>query len=252
MDILYIVGPPGLSKHGNQELRWSLRSVAKYARNVGRVIVAGYPPDWLSDAVVRHEVLDRPGEFKFRRIWRCAFAVIDAGLLKGEFLVSFDDNFYTAPVDVDATPFWMRRPALLPFGTQRSGGENYRRSIAETRRRLLAAGYPIVDCACHCNTRLHAEDAAAARALDDAGGGPHHWLGLDLEATFVNIRAKREPGIVFTHRKDWKCEKYEQAAVDAGQFSIGDGAFDDPAFVGYMAREFGAPCVYEKTESTLK
>lgn len=247
MDILYIVGPPGLSKHGNQELRWSLRSVAKYARNVGRVIVCGYPPDWLSGAVVRHEVLNRPGEFKFRSIWRSALAVIDAGLLKGEFLVSFDDNFYTAPVDVDATPFWMRRPALLPFGTQRSGGENYRRSIAETRRRLLAAGYPIVDCACHCNTRLHAEDAAAARALDESYQGRDHWIGLDLEATFVNIRAARTPGIEFTYRKDWKCEKFDADAVASGQFSIGDGAFDDPKFRAYMDAEFGAPCVYERS-----
>lgn len=247
MDILYIVGPPGLSKHGNQELRWSLRSVAKYARNVGRVIVAGYPPPWLSDAVVKHDVLDRPGEFKFRRIWRCAFAVIDAGLLKGEFLVSFDDNFYTAPVDVDATPFWRRRPELLTFKEQRSGGDNYRRSIAETRRCLIAGGYPINDCACHRNTRLHAADAEAARALDERfQDSPHHWLGLDLEAVFVNVRAKRE-AIRFADAKDWKCEKFDANAVASGQFSIGDGAFDDPKFRAYMDAEFGVPCVYERS-----
>ena len=38
MDVLYIVGTG--SKHDNLELRWSLRSLAKFGRGVGRVIVA--------------------------------------------------------------------------------------------------------------------------------------------------------------------------------------------------------------------
>ena len=38
MDVLYIVGPE--SGHQNRELRWSLRSLEKFGRNLGRVVVA--------------------------------------------------------------------------------------------------------------------------------------------------------------------------------------------------------------------
>ena len=251
MDILYLVGPPELSKHGNMELRWSLRSVAKYARNVGRVIVCGYPPDWLSDAVVRHEAHDRPGEYKFRCVWRKLFAAIDSGLLKGEFLMSCDDHFYTAPVDLDATPFWYRRdmlPLFNPDGGGKGGGEGYRRHLAHTRRALLGGGYGARDCASHCNVRLDARDADAARALDEADvGDAEHWLGLDLGSVFLNARARREPGLPFAFRKDRKCDRLDADAVASGQFSISDEAFDDPAFVRYMEQTFPSPCVYERS-----
>ena len=52
MDILYIV-KGGATGGTDDELRCSLRSLARYGRGVGRVFVAGGPPAWLSDAVVR-------------------------------------------------------------------------------------------------------------------------------------------------------------------------------------------------------
>ena len=56
-DVVYVVGKPDKCKD-NYMLRASLRSIAKYGKNIGRVIVAGYPPDWLSDAVVKVHVED--------------------------------------------------------------------------------------------------------------------------------------------------------------------------------------------------
>ena len=49
MDMLYILGNG--SKHDNQELRWSLRSLEKYGRNVGSIAIVGEPPEWLSPEV---------------------------------------------------------------------------------------------------------------------------------------------------------------------------------------------------------
>ena len=54
MDIVYILGTG--SKHDNIELRMSLRSICKYGQNIGRVIVAGDPVDWLSDDVVKIKI----------------------------------------------------------------------------------------------------------------------------------------------------------------------------------------------------
>lgn len=52
VDIVYAVGK-GSKDIDDKPLRWSLRSVEKFAKNVGRVIVAGYPPDWLSDEAIK-------------------------------------------------------------------------------------------------------------------------------------------------------------------------------------------------------
>ena len=52
MDILYIIGK-NKSLCSNFELKCSLRSIAKYGKNIDRVFVAGYCPEWLSDEVIK-------------------------------------------------------------------------------------------------------------------------------------------------------------------------------------------------------
>ncbi|MBR0299772.1 MAG: hypothetical protein IJQ93_05590, partial [Bacteroidales bacterium] len=61
MDILYIVGA-GCSRCNDFELRMSLRSIAMYGKNVGRVFVCGHCPDWLSDEVVKLPLDTVPAE----------------------------------------------------------------------------------------------------------------------------------------------------------------------------------------------
>ena len=244
MDLVYLVGPEAVSKHNNQELMWSLRSVAKYARNVGRVIVAGYPPEWLSSAVVRVPVEDRPGDYKFWCIWRKLFAAIDAGVVSGEFLVSGDDYFYTRETDLESTPFYYRRRGILPFEEMKEGGGGYRKHLAATRELLVRNGYPARDCAGHCCFRVDTADAKEVARIAGAYGGANRYYGFDPASCFINVRSMRQH-IDWTFRKDWKCTGYVQEAVDCGQFSIGDEAFGDPVFLQYMAREFGSPCRYE-------
>ena len=49
MDILYVIGKG--SEWNNNELRFSLRSIAKYGKNIDRVFIVGYKPDFVSDEV---------------------------------------------------------------------------------------------------------------------------------------------------------------------------------------------------------
>ena len=50
MDIVYIIGKG--SKWNNQELKYSLRSIAKYGINIGKVFIVGYKPNFVSDEVI--------------------------------------------------------------------------------------------------------------------------------------------------------------------------------------------------------
>lgn len=252
IDILYLVGPDGGARGDGTELRWSLRSVAKYARNVGRVIVAGYPPEWLSKEVARLAVPDGPPGLcmcKFRYLWRKAFAAIDEKLVSGDFLVSCDDHFYTAPVDAEATPAYFRSLSLRATeatdNERRDGEILYRRSLVATRETLVRAGYSARDCAGHCNFRCHTGDAETVRRIAAQSTVPNAELGFDLGSMFLNVRAMREP-LRWVHRKDWKCRSFSADAVASGQFSIHDAALEDPKFLAYMDEEFGTPCKYEE------
>ena len=244
MDVLYLVGPD--SGHDNRELRWSLRSLARFAANLGHVVVAGYPPSWLAREVVRVPIDDNPvGLSKFRYIWKNCFAAIDSGAVSGEFLVSGDDHFYSAPVDLDATPIWYRGLCIPPFERLNLGGRHYRQSLAATRETLLAAGYPARDCASHCNFRIDSADAPVVRRLAAESTAPFHERGLDLGSMFCNVRAMRQAPLPWKYRPDLKLDRFDADAVATGQFSIDDAAFADPAFVSYMETQFGSPCRFE-------
>lgn len=65
MDIVYILGNG--SPWGNNELRYSLRSLALYARNVGDIIIVGECPDWVKD--VHHSYLPDPFSRKADNAW---------------------------------------------------------------------------------------------------------------------------------------------------------------------------------------
>ena len=246
MDILYLVGPD--SGHDNRELRWSLRSVAKFAAPVGRVIVAGYPPEWLSDEVVRFPTPDNQGDYKFVCIQRKLFAALDAGVVTGEFLVACDDHFYSKPFNIDATPFYYRRLCLRRFEDTNddAGGAGYRQCLHETRELLVRNGYTARDCASHCNFRIRAEDAPAVRALIEKDDGKWKARGIDLGSMFYNVRWPLDL-FDWTFRKDFKLTAFDEAAVATGQFSIGDAAFNDPKMMEWFDRELGEPCKYETT-----
>ena len=220
--------------------------MAKYARNLGRVIVAGYPPAWLSPEVVRVPVKDDPKDYKFWAIWRKLFTAIDEGAVQGEFLVSCDDHFYTKPVDLDSTPFYYRRLGILPVDEQKSGGIGYRRSLHATREMLIRKGYSARDCAGHCNFRIDTADAVAVLAAVETYHGQFRSYGFDIASSFINVRAARQH-IEWTFRQDHKVQDLaaDQAAIECGQFSCDDAAFNNKPFLAFMEREFGAPCRFE-------
>ena len=241
MDLLYVVGPD--SGHGNRELRWSLRSVAKYARGLGRVVVAGYPPEWLSEEVVRFP-FPNAGKGKLRNQARTLLAVVCAGVMgTGEFAFTDDDVFLSAPLDLDALPFFCRSNALPPLDRQTQGGEAYRQLLANTRDALVENGYPAVEAVSHAIRRLRVAEAPEVQALFDRAPDP----GIEMQAAFQNVRARRER-VDFTRRQDIKMRAWDEDAVKSGMFSIGDQAFADGRVLEWFETTFGTPCRFERTE----
>lgn len=112
MDILYLLGK-GCSKCDNNELRYSLRSIEKYGKNVDRVYVAGYCPDWLSDNVIKVPVNEpykcaRNITEKHLNMLYTIMYVVDNTDINDDFLISMDDHFYIKEVDFDNYPVYAK------------------------------------------------------------------------------------------------------------------------------------------------
>lgn len=242
-DIIYSVGPD--SGHGNRELAWSLASLKRYAKNLGRVVVAGYPPDWLPDWAERFPFERIPDHSNYYNLFECVMAAIDAGAVCGEFLYSSDDHFLSMPFDCDAVPFWRRQsnPVIRSLPEARAAGRpcnNFDKMMAQTREVLLANGYGIVRCNVHKMTRIRCDEAVEARRLADSA--PDKYFGVELTCVFQNIRARKE-NIVWTwDPKDWKLYQFDPEAVASGQFSCADAAFADRRFLEYMDMTYGDCC----------
>lgn len=167
MDILYIIGN-GNSKCNNKELRYSLRSIDKYGKGVGRVFVAGFCPDWLSDEVVKvpfiqpyntltEKFSSRTGLcLKFANVLATILYVVDNTDISEEFLISMDDHFYTRPIDFEHYPFYAKggEEQELPV----VGKSPYGKVMAETReflkRKKLPTHYLTIHRNMHCSKKI--------------------------------------------------------------------------------------------------
>lgn len=150
MDILYIVGK-GFSDWHNNELRYSLRSIAKYGRNVGRVFIAGYIPYFVNqENVVCLPVKDTTRNKHYNILSAIEYAVEHSDI--GErFVYSSDDHYYTRPTDFDKYPvYW--RGVELPI--EQKNNTWYQRTLHSTRECLEAFGLPTRHYAWHGNTHF--------------------------------------------------------------------------------------------------
>lgn len=243
MTLLYIVGTG--SKHDNVELRWSLRSVAKFARGVSRIVVAGTPPGWLSDDVERFEYRQHLVRTN-RNIPDTALAAIKVLGLKGDVVLAYDDCILTAETDFTALPL-LCRGWSLPKETSSDNG--YFKALVETRKFLLDNGLPCVDFEQHA-FKVFSADAILRRfdlvrkSVDESA------YGVTADCLFCNLTLAEDPRRPVRFRADVKLRKMTEADLSAGFCtSFSDAAFDDPSFVPLMNRHFGNLCRYERSAS---
>lgn len=247
MDILYVVG--NHSRHDFLELRLSLRSIEKYGRNVGRVVMAGFVPDFISDRVVKCPVEDKY-RTKHSNILNCIETAVDRGLLDGEFLYSSDDHFYVKPTDFDNYPYFYKADYLPDYvNTADVVHRRYHWSLVYTKRVLEMAKLQYRNYAFHCNTHMSAETVRAARDLIRYS----YWTPFGVEPTclLMNMRMSLHPETPIVHRRDTKLEWADNRQQildcigDLECVSMADSAFECPEIMGFFREEFGRVSAYE-------
>ena len=240
MDVLYVV------KGDSPDFRYSLRSVAKFASNVGRLVVAGTDiPSWLSDDVVRVEV---PSPFD-RKQKNILFAILEAmrrGAVTGHCLYSSDDHYLLAPYDFDRFP-WFARPT--GYGMP-SSPNPYRMSVCVAGVLLYANRLPCehrLDG--HWNTHLDARDLPLVERLV-SGYETTRW-GCEPSTPFVavGIANGRCPGLDVRPDKKLKDDNADFAAIarDHRGMMSAYALEGMPRLRAWLKDRFTEPCRWEKT-----
>lgn len=241
MTVLYILGDG--SKHDNIELRWSLRSLAKFATDVDRVIVAGNPPDWLSPEVERfdyHQHLDRTN----RNIPDTVVAAITALDLHGEIVMAYDDAILSDRVTFAALGLMVRGwtlPEMVPGDCR----NNYFKALVETRKFLMEHSLPALDFEQHAFKIIDADlirvnMKIVREAIDKS------YFGVTADCLFTNLMLTKPNHRPVVRREDSKlCNMTLHDISRDWCFSFSDKAFDDPTFLQLMNDFYGEPCKYE-------
>lgn len=246
MDILYIVGKG--SKHDNMELRYSLRSICKYGYGIGKIVIAGTPPDWLSSEAVQVCCSD-PFQYKHSNILRCIENVVDKGLVDGDFLYSSDDHFYVRPTDFANYPYYYKSEQLRPFVDDMDRFYKYHKSLVDTRMILIKNNLPYRNYSQHCNTHMNADVVREHREMIHATFKLHY--GAEPTSIIMNAWSIRPDFPNTTLRRDSKIDhadnlKHLHEQIGSREaFSIGDAIFNGHALQDFFNEEFPNKCVFE-------
>lgn len=167
MDILYSLGEG--SKWNNNELKYSLRSIAKFGKNVKNIYVVGYNPGFLSDKVIfisKENLYDS----KHKNILDAIVYAVDNCNIDNEFLYSSDDHFYIKETDFDNYPYFVKGQLISkiiqsPKMRRKIKSRSYFKSLIDTRNCLLNEHFTTYDFSWHGNTHLSREGIEKARLL---------------------------------------------------------------------------------------
>ena len=141
IDVLYIIGNGSL--YGNEELRYSLRSLDKFGRNVGRVFITGECPAFVDQTKITFLPELDIGCPAVNHWWKVqqTFSKTDIG---ERALLMYDDIFFCKPTDCAKYPWRCRGelPTLRPDG-------EYRRSLYNAACWLKKRYMPILNYTLH-------------------------------------------------------------------------------------------------------
>lgn len=167
MDILYVIGKG--SNWNNNELRFSLRSLERYGKGVGRVFIIGPArPHFLSSNIVFIEHQDR---FKYpsHNVIDCLMHVAWHTDISDDFLFSADDHFLCKDTDFDHFPIFRKgNLPQNPNAPKTYPSPGYWRILHNTYCLLRKYNLPTTNFAQHCNTHFNKSVFKAMRPIFEA------------------------------------------------------------------------------------
>lgn len=252
MDILYVIGQG--SRWQDNELRYSLRSLCKYGRNVGRIFIAGYLPVFINPESVTYIKCRDEYKAKHHNILRCIEKAVETAPISSEFLYSSDDHFYIKETDFDHYPYYLRpgEDKLLPSRYEKDEKHNsYRSSLISTHQLLSSHNLPVYRFSWHGNTHFNRKlfNAPLMKQMRRESYG--YEYGCEPTCMMLNYQYSVKPFDI-TLRSDLKFqtlrsdkEGFMDRIGDRECFSIGDGSLGKYP-IEVLQKLFPHPSRYER------
>lgn len=144
MDILYILGTG--SNWNNNELKFSLRSIEKYAKGYNRIFLSGdVKPDFLNDKIIYNKVCDFSHHPAMNSLQKVLWTVENTDISEN-FVLNYDDNFLIKDVDISQYPYYCKGQLRYINNT----GAKYRQSEVDTYNYLVKKELKTYNYGVHC------------------------------------------------------------------------------------------------------
>lgn len=240
MDVLYVIGTG--SKWYNYELKYSLRSLEKYGKNVGQIYIVGFKPHFINENVI-HIPCDDTKNKKHKCILNKVITAIESGKLPEHFLISSDDHIYVKETDFDKLPVYWYRDFI-----NGSHEKEYMESLLETDQFLKEHNISTYSTNPHCNTHFDIKIYNKYKELFDKGMELPN--GVEMNCLMGNLLIKE--GLENQHYKDTCIARFKDRKDllnqigDAECISLRDSSI--PCGMDkYLKELFPKPSKWEKT-----
>lgn len=207
IDVLYIIGKGSL--YDDDELRYSLRSLDKYGKNIKDVLIVGECPDFVDKGEVIWIPCDDLPTPSLSHWWkvRQAFGLTDRVMLM------YDDIFFCKEFDCDTYPwFWRGDLTNVPHNC------GYPRSLYLSYKFLSKLGHTTLDFEEHIPCIYEKEKFMS---LDDYFYKYSNDEGLSVRSVYANVWVKGSE-----YKPDVKLFKKKNLTV-MEVFSTGDKTYGD-------------------------
>lgn len=135
IDIFYPLG--GGSFWGDNELRYSLRSIEKHLKNYGNIFIIGRKPDWLTNVTfIEYEDMT---PYKERNIFTKIVMACEIKEMSERFLFMNDDHFLVDDFDAPTFPYYYK--CMLERSIERLKHGKYKRALVNTFHELTFQGH---------------------------------------------------------------------------------------------------------------
>lgn len=253
MDVVYVIGTG--SKWDNNELRYSLRSIAMYGYGLKNVFVVGdSKPEFLSKDVVFVQAHDIIKECPAINVaWKLHRLYEVYSTLVGDFLLSSDDHFFIKPVDFDHWPVHYKGLKMPDYGTKGVGDRRYTQTMIDTHTLMKQLGLDTKYYEGHTN-KIYMRDVWEEvwwhhdKEVMDAMMNGHY--GVSLNSLMAAMTMKLHPNYPCVYRNDVKLRHLNtpedwDALRETESFSIYDSAIKT-GVQEFLETRFYEPCRFEK------